>query len=93
MRLFLRNWKSFFSPDLAPCWLLVITDNSPDGEDTEPCTYTSDGTFTAMISATSFFETVNVTYDVLVQYPVTDEFTVGTNAPMDYPVTSCESVV
>ena len=75
---------------VAQRWSPVFPDNSPDGVDTESCTYSNVGTFTAMVSATSFFETVNVTYDVLVQYPVTNEFTVGTNAPMDYPLTNCE---
>ena len=70
--------------------LFVYSDDSPDGQDTEPCTYTTVGTFTALVVATSYFETVNTTCNVIVQNPVTEEFVVSTNSPMDNLATDCE---
>ena len=87
---YLQYKHSVRSPYTYKEWCGVFfAENSPDGQDVESCTYTSTGTFTARVMAVSYFETVNATYDVIVQNPVTQEFTVTTNAPMDYPANDC----
>jgi hypothetical protein len=67
--------------------LFFVTDESPDGQDTESCTYTTTGTYTMSIRAVSQLEDITCQHQFKILNPVTDQFDVIIpNAPIDKEV-------
>lgn len=77
-------------PPLSTALLILMTlcfstDNSPDGEDVQACTFGAIGTYQMSVTATSLLENKTCYHTIAVIYPVTEEYDfVAENAPIDY---------